>query len=1486
MDATFSGQLNYTADPGFTGTDPLTVSAYGSNASGSSTTTTSTLLLDVLPQVAPTTINAPYSINAGLGGVAIFNGTGNNSISISDPSAGTGTIQVSLQLGSGTLTLGSTTGVTIDSGANDSDSITFTGTVAAVNNALDGLQYTSPDDSEVNSDVLTINVSDLGHNSFDQPEVAQQQVLVNNPYFIQPRSLQYVAPGASVVFNSANGNALAALPHGSDQEELEIDDESGTLTLASTTGLTFTAGGNGQTSMTILGSASAINNALNGLTYTAAADALSNGANASYDWISFTLSDPSLPGSDWYPGNLSNGYVSVAINPTGTAPASSLPVTITTPPAQSTGVGAPLTFSAAGGNAIVVNDPGAVANGDNVSLSISANYGTLALTQTSGVSVYTQNNGSTLTLSGTVSEIDTALDTLVYTPNSGFAGVDTLQFTFKDSTGQAFPTFYTAYASQSLGIVVGASSQGVPVSAPTTSQSASPTAPLVFSPGNGNAITLSNPGISATTPVQITLSVGGTGTLNLGGTSGVNIVSGANGSSSLTISGTIDSLNAALDGLTYTPGSGDVGRTELDLTVSVPGDSALGTTAARVPLLDELSAPPAVINVPSGQLFNTVTPIVFSTGNQNAISLNDPGMGNQQVELTLSVQDGTLTLGSVMGLTFNSGANGQATMTISGTVAAINQALNGLTYTSSGSVSSDTLSISLSDIGGSGPRTTVASVGLQALMWNQGQSFESSGLQNTIAAPVVTLPSGPLPITGTPAPISGVSVGGAALVNVTLSVQNGVLQVPTTAGVTIEHDGTSSIELIGSATAVNAALARLTYTGNAGFTGSDSLSVSANAVAELSPPQDLFGHGPYPIGYPYYPIYYPPYPIFQPIINPWPIYEPIFGPWFNEPVTLFNANATQPATNDSTAGLPTNVATTNVATTTSLTATPSTASTSDSLAFGVDGLPYWGWGYGYPIQVTQTFSTQTSVTTTATLALNVSPPSLNVPTSQKMTNAAPLVFSTAEGNAISITDPGVGTNPVQVSLSVSNGTLTLANTAGLTFGTGTGSGNTTMTFTGTMTAVANALNGLSYSTNSGFTGTDTLDVSFSDLGNGGAASPITLNNSVAIRVTTAQAPAITLSLPTGPIAVNTNPWFWTEIPGVSVSEQGSGPIQVTLSVQNGTLSVPTLFGVTVTGNNTSSLTLTGSAAAIDANLEPYSGPEYPNFYPDFYPYSPIRLLSAFVISTGLEYTPNAGYFGTDTLSVTAKDAKLDNGSLQSGTVTLNIPTPGAPVVTPSGNQASFTVGGSPVAVDSGICVTSSDTNLAGATVTISPGTLQPGDTLSIPNNFSGITGSYANGVLTLTGAASPGTYQAALRSIVFSTTSSSNTTRSISIVVDDGPLVSNTASEQVSITGGTAGIAPTFKPAPPSGPGGTHGTHPVGPLNSTSGMHGGHTPGDPAGSGGGSSTGGFNYVPPSQAPVTSGGGTSTKGTSNQNSGKKSFAPVDSFFSAFDPSDLD
>ena len=61
----------------------------------------------------------------------------------------------------------------------------------------------------------------------------------------------------------------------------------------------------------------------------------------------------------------------------------------------------------------------------------------------------------------------------------------------------------------------------------------------------------------------------------------------------------------------------------------------------------------------------------------------------------------------------------------------------------------------------------------------------------------------------------------------------------------------------------------------------------------------------------------------------------------------------------------------------------------------------------------------------------------------------------------------------------------------------------------------------------------------------------------------------------------------------------------------------------------------------------------------------------------------------------------------------------APVVTTSGNTGqTFTLGGSAVAVDSGVTVTSSDTDLTGATMTIA--NAQSGDTLNFTNQ-NGIT---------------------------------------------------------------------------------------------------------------------------------------------------------------------
>ena len=62
-----------------------------------------------------------------------------------------------------------------------------------------------------------------------------------------------------------------------------------------------------------------------------------------------------------------------------------------------------------------------------------------------------------------------------------------------------------------------------------------------------------------------------------------------------------------------------------------------------------------------------------------------------------------------MGLTFTAGANGSAAMTVQGTLANINAALNGLTYTPPSNLTnngSDTLTLVTNDLGNTGTRRT------------------------------------------------------------------------------------------------------------------------------------------------------------------------------------------------------------------------------------------------------------------------------------------------------------------------------------------------------------------------------------------------------------------------------------------------------------------------------------------------------------------------------------------------------------------------------------------------------------------------------------------------------------------------------------------------------------------------------------------------------------------------------------------------------------
>lgn len=116
-----------------------------------------------------------------------------------------------------------------------------------------------------------------------------------------------------------------------------------------------------------------------------------------------------------------------------------------------------------------------------------------------------------------------------------------------------------------------------------------------------------------------------------------------------------------------------------------------------------------------------------------------------------------------------------------------------------------------------------------------------------------------------------------------------------------------------------------------------------------------------------------------------------------------------------------------------------------------------------------------------------------VPAAQSTPEDTPLVFSSGNGNAVSVADVDNGT--LTVTLSVTHGTLTLNGISGLSFTTGDGAGDTTMTFSGTTANINAALNGLSFAPTADYNGAAVLTMVSND-GDGNGSDTDTVNISV------------------------------------------------------------------------------------------------------------------------------------------------------------------------------------------------------------------------------------------------------------------------------------------------------------------------------------------------------------------------------------------------------
>jgi len=789
---------------------------------------------------------------------------------------------------------------------------------------------------------------------------------------------------------------------------------------------------------------------------------------------------------------------------------------------------------------------------------------------------------------------------------------------------------------------------------------------------------------------------------------------------------------------TFTPKADSTTPVSLSLKADAVKDAALNTNATasasiNTPLALTVNTPTQVAptnTVPSTDPSASVAAVVGSAYAISGVSVADNN--HNLASVTLSVDNGTLAISPTSGVTItgtgttasplivtvNAGITGAAA------TSALNEALAKLMFTAS-AAGSATLTILSTD----------TAVGTAAALTDS----DTLTLANITAAPAAPVNSVPASLTTTSTAIvaglaynftdssssNALSVSDVNhdITKVELSVAKGTLSIDTAGltGVTLSGSGTSALTVTVTAgttgtaatAALNAALAKLSYTANGTAATSDTLTIKTTDARNTSDTDTV-----------------------ALTVNAAPIAPvntvPSAAAVPNNIITgqaqaITGISVTDGDNNLSKVELSVNNGSLSVAATTgvtitgagtaasplTLTPTGAGAAANTALNAALAKLSYTS-NSGYAGVDTLTVKTTDSTaanlggakTDTDTLALNVNPapiaPVNTVPSTLDTASKAVIVgtsFNFKEsGNTISVADGD--NNLASVKLSVTKGTLSI-DTAGLTGVTLSGSGTSVLTVTvnaditgaAATTALNAALDKLSYTSNAGYTGADSLTVLSTDgtaLRFGGAktdtdtmaftvnAAPIAPVNSVPSTLTgvlTGQAKAIT---------------------GITVSDADNNLASVTLSVGHGTLGVTSSAGVTVENNNSATVTLKG-ANATQLNA---------------------------VLAT-LSYTAISSYTGTDSLTVVTADSTAANlGGPKTNTNTLaDFQVLAAPVntlVAPSGVK-----GGTAINL-TGLNVADADDNIASVKLQVTDGVLST-------TTSTGVTSADSGRTLTFTG---------------------------------------------------------------------------------------------------------------------------------------------------------
>ncbi|MEA2737570.1 MAG: hypothetical protein QOH05_877, partial [Acetobacteraceae bacterium] len=256
------------------------------------------------------------------------------------------------------------------------------------------------------------------------------------------------------------------------------------------------------------------------------------------------------------------------------------------------------------------------------------------------------------------------------------------------------------------------------------------------------------------------------------------------------------------------------------------------------------------------------------------------------------------------------------------------------------------------------------------------------------------------------------------------------------------------------------------------------------------------------------------------------------------------------------------------------------------------------------------------------------------------------------------------------------------------------------------------------------------------------------------------------------VAFNNGTVYWSTINGGTIANNGifSAPVTITGSgsLASATLgTTSTLYAGKATGNGTIANT------PISLAVDPVTG----------------ILYSGSNIVSGGTYQAiiNAGTV-TGGSSMTTIFSSAFAGTSASAPPTVALTLESTPTVAASGS-VDYIIGGSSITVDSTASVSNpSGFNLASATIAITGGTFtNDGDTLTATTAGTGITATFSNETLTLSGNDTLAHYKQVMDSVAFASTAAdpgnagANLTRTVSWTVSDGLISSTTPTSTIKI---------------------------------------------------------------------------------------------------------